>query len=137
MPSNRTSNPDPATCYHSDYSLRLSMEACSCMFTFRLPHKYSLGNNSIRFATNGVHVGDPDRQARSHHKTSFLLLHVPQKIWSEGSALATFLFVCLSFSHLSHDMRFPTMWYVRPAMLRPACAYAQSDQSLCYSLKYS
>ena len=27
-------------------------------------------------------------------------------------------------------MRFPTMWYVRPA-------YAQSDQSLCGSLEYS
>ena len=27
-------------------------------------------------------------------------------------------------------MRFPTMWNVRPA-------YAQSDQSLCYSLEYS
>ena len=27
-------------------------------------------------------------------------------------------------------MRFPTMWYVRPA-------YAQSDQSLCLSLEYS
>ena len=34
-------------------------------------------------------------------------------------------------------MRFPTMWYVRPARLRPACAYAQSDQSLCKSLEYS
>ena len=33
-------------------------------------------------------------------------------------------------------MRFPTMWYVRPARLRPACAYAQSDQSLCCSLEY-
>ena len=28
-------------------------------------------------------------------------------------------------------MRFPTMWYVRPAK-----AYAQSDQSLCKSLEY-
>ena len=27
-------------------------------------------------------------------------------------------------------MRFPTMWYLRPA-------YAQSDQSLCLSLEYS
>ena len=34
-------------------------------------------------------------------------------------------------------MRFPTMWYVRPASLRSACAYAQSDQSLCWSLEYS
>ena len=34
---------------------------------------------------------------------------------------------------MSHNMRFPTMWYVRQA----ACAYAQSDQSLCYSLEYS
>ena len=35
-------------------------------------------------------------------------------------------------------MRFPTMWYVRPAKsLRSACAYAQSDQSLCLSLEYS
>ena len=30
------------------------------------------------------------------------------------------------------------MWYVRPAVsLRSACAYAQSDQSLCLSLEYS
>ena len=29
-------------------------------------------------------------------------------------------------------MRFPTMWYVRPAK-----AYAQTDQSLCKSLEYS
>ena len=34
-------------------------------------------------------------------------------------------------------MRFPTMWYVRPKSLRSACAYAQSDQSLCLSLEYS
>ena len=34
-------------------------------------------------------------------------------------------------------MRFPTIWYVRPARLRPACAYAQSDQNLCLSLEYS
>ena len=39
---------------------------------------------------------------------------------------------------LSHGMRFPTMWYVRPAKpQRSACAYAQSDQSLCLSLEYS
>ena len=30
-------------------------------------------------------------------------------------------------------MRFPKMWYVRPS----ACAYVQSDQSLCKSLEYS
>ena len=30
------------------------------------------------------------------------------------------------------------MWYVQPQRLRPACAYAQSDQSLnCSSLEYS
>ena len=34
-------------------------------------------------------------------------------------------------------MRFPTFWCVRPARLRPACAYTQSDQSLCKSLEYS
>ena len=34
-------------------------------------------------------------------------------------------------------MGFPTMWYVRPARLRSACAYAQSDQSLCLSLEHS
>ena len=33
---------------------------------------------------------------------------------------------------MSRGMRFPTMWYVRPAK-----AYAQTDQSLCLSLKYS
>ena len=34
-------------------------------------------------------------------------------------------------------MGFPTMWYVRQTRLRPACAYAQSDQSLCKSLEHS
>ena len=33
-------------------------------------------------------------------------------------------------------MRFPTMWYVRPAKPQISCAYVQSDQSLCKSLKY-
>ena len=34
-------------------------------------------------------------------------------------------------------MRYPTMWYVRPTKPRSACAYVQSDQSLCLSLEYS
>ena len=34
-------------------------------------------------------------------------------------------------------MIFPTMWYVRPTKAQSACAYAQSDQSLCKSLDYS
>ena len=34
-------------------------------------------------------------------------------------------------------MKFPTMWYVDQLRLRPACAYAQTDQSLCWWLKYS
>ena len=34
-------------------------------------------------------------------------------------------------------MRFLTMWYVPPQRLRPACAYAQTDQGLCLSLSYS
>ena len=38
---------------------------------------------------------------------------------------------------MSQCMRFPTMWYVRPASLRSACAYAQSDQSLCLSFEIS
>ena len=33
-------------------------------------------------------------------------------------------------------MRFPTMWYMRPAKAHPACAYVQTDQSLCLSLEY-
>ena len=41
-------------------------------------------------------------------------------------------------AQMSREMRFPTMWYVRPDQqrLRPACAYAQTDQSLCLSLNY-
>ena len=35
--------------------------------------------------------------------------------------------------HMSHNMRFPTMWYVRLAKAQ----IAQSDQSLCLSLEYS
>ena len=38
--------------------------------------------------------------------------------------------------HLSRDMRFPTMWRCDQQRLRLDCAYAQSDQSLCLSLKY-
>ena len=34
-------------------------------------------------------------------------------------------------------MRFPTMWYLRPARLRSVCPYAQSDQSHFKSLEYS
>ena len=34
-------------------------------------------------------------------------------------------------------MRFPTIWFVRAANLRLACAHAHSDQSLCLSLDYS
>ena len=33
-------------------------------------------------------------------------------------------------------MRFPTMWYERPAKAKTSCAYAQSGQSLCLSLEY-
>ena len=39
--------------------------------------------------------------------------------------------------YLSRDMRFPTMCMCDQQKLRPACAYAQSDQSLCLSLEYS
>ena len=34
-------------------------------------------------------------------------------------------------------MRFPPMWYMRPASLRSACANAQSDLSIRRSLEYS
>ena len=34
-------------------------------------------------------------------------------------------------------MRFPTIWYVRPAKAQTSLRYAQTDQSLCWSLKYS
>ena len=34
-------------------------------------------------------------------------------------------------------MKFPTMWYVRPAKAQSACEYAQSVQSLCYSFEYN
>ena len=34
-------------------------------------------------------------------------------------------------------MRFPTMWYALQPSLRSACAYAQSDLSLCLSLEYT
>ena len=46
------------------------------------------------------------------------------------------MYVCFK-SDLSHDMRFPTMWYCDQQRLRPACAYAQTDQSLCFALNYS
>ena len=68
-------------------------------------------------------MGDPGRQARSHHKTPlkttffcFLFKHVLQK-FGQGCQLC----VCL-FSHLSHDMRSPTMWYVHTRSLIRAFA---------------
>ena len=39
--------------------------------------------------------------------------------------------------YISRGMRFPTIWYVRPERPRPACANAQSDQTLCLSFEYS
>ena len=41
---------------------------------------------------------------------------------------------CHVMAHMSREMRFPTM--CDQQRLRPACAYAQSDQSLCLSLEY-
>ena len=38
---------------------------------------------------------------------------------------------------MSCDMRFHTIYYVRPESLRSACAYVQSDQNLCQSLEYT
>ena len=43
----------------------------------------------------------------------------------------------LAIGALNHYLRFPTMWYVDQQTLRSACAYAQSDQSLCLSLECS
>ena len=34
-------------------------------------------------------------------------------------------------------MRFPTIWYVRPGMAQTSLRIQQTDQSLCWSLKYS
>ena len=39
--------------------------------------------------------------------------------------------------NMSHNMRFLTMWYWDQQSLRSACAYAQSDQSLCLLFDYS
>ena len=39
--------------------------------------------------------------------------------------------------HMSRDMRFPTCGLCDQRSLRSACAYAQSDQSLCQSLEHS
>ena len=42
-----------------------------------------------------------------------------------------FLFILSrNVDQMSRDMRFPTMWYVRQQRLRPACAYAKSNQGL-------
>ena len=38
---------------------------------------------------------------------------------------------------MSLDMKFPTISMYNQQRLRPACAYAQSDQSQCKSLEYS
>ena len=37
---------------------------------------------------------------------------------------------------MNRDIRFPTMWYVRPAKTQISLRIAQSDQSLCWSLAY-
>ena len=38
--------------------------------------------------------------------------------------------------YLSRDMRFPTIWYVRPAKTQISLRIAQSDQSICLSHEY-
>ena len=38
---------------------------------------------------------------------------------------------------MSQCMRFPTIWYERPAKPQISLWYAQSDQSLCQSPEYS
>ena len=40
-------------------------------------------------------------------------------------------------TNLSRNMRFPTMWYVRPATAQISLRKAHSDQCLSYSLDYS
>ena len=40
----------------------------------------------------------------------------------------------LSGLELSSDMRFPTMWYVRPQRLRSACAYASQNKAFASRL---
>ena len=45
-------------------------------------------------------------------------------------------YLCIR-TYMRQCMRFPTMWYCDQQSLRSACAYAQSDQSLCLSLDYS
>ena len=40
-------------------------------------------------------------------------------------------------SCMGSDIRFPTMWYVRPAKPQISLRKAQSEQSLCKSLEYS
>ena len=56
------------------------------------------------------------------------------------SALITIIFlrterevfeVLEHLTYLSRGVRFPTMWMCDQQRLRPACAYAQSGQSLC------
>ena len=43
---------------------------------------------------------------------------------------------CKKQQHMSRDMRFPTSGLCDQQSLRSACAYAQSEQSLCQSLEY-
>ena len=52
-----------------------------------------------------------------------------RKHYTQESQEVRQVWVILS-DYMSHDMRFPTMWYTDQQRLRPACAYAQSDQSL-------
>ena len=62
---------------------------------------------------------------------------VPLFVYTQMEFCNDGLGLSVTYEYLSRGMRFPTMWYVRPAKLRAACAYAQSDQSLCKSLEYS
>ena len=52
---------------------------------------------------------------------------------SRGFSIPT----CMANAQLSHDMRFQQCGMFDQQRLRPAFAYAQTDQSLCWSLKYS
>ena len=69
---------------------------------------------------------------QSIHLTSHVMIIIKKKIKyiSKFPKNITIL-LCVVNKYLSRGMRFPTMWYVRPATPQVSCTYAQYDQSLC------
>ena len=84
---------------------------------------YQLSHCANPFMTEHIQYTGHSKRPPPPPKLMLYLLYVI--LWAQYAIIRL---------HMSCDMGFPTMCYVRPA--KPQIKYAQSDQSLCKSLEY-